>query len=110
MQKRSYSDNIFCFFGPLFFIELLSEIIFRPETQPQHFEIEREDMIKYFTFLQRLFNVEDLETAAEIFNIMSEREQEKFYTLMKDFLDPASKLARERVVHWANQYVGKVLK
>ena len=67
-------------------------------------------MIKYFTFLQRLFNVEDLETAAEIFNIMSEREQEKFYTLMKDFLDPASKLARERVVHWANQYVGKVLK
>ena len=41
---------------------------------------------------------------------MSEREQEKFYTLMKAFIDPTSQLARERVLHWANPFVGKVQK
>ena len=84
------------------------DIIFRESYETQHYEISPDDILKYFTFIQRLFDVEDLETAAELFTIMSEREQEKFYTLMKAFIDPNSHLARERVLHWANPFIGKV--
>ena len=103
-------DFSFLIFSAEYDFEHFEEIIYHKSTEPQHYVISREDFLKYFTFIQRLFGVDNLETAAEIFITMSQREQERFYTLMKDFIDPTSKLARERVVLWANQYVGTALK
>merc|ERR1712228_458504 len=65
--------------------------------QSGHFEVPVVDCIKYFTFIQRLFELNDLKEAAEFFVIMKVGEQEKFYDMMIDFCNPVNEMARERV-------------
>jgi hypothetical protein len=49
-----------------------------------------------------------MDEAAQFFCILTVKEQRKFYDMMHDFMNPENNMARERVLHWLNQYVAQI--